>query len=367
MMIAATSTNAGILPARRYSIDDIHRRLGPLAQYIASRYNVNLGKQNGNVQYLQCPTHRGSVTSAHTTAWENGNQTFKCWSCGEKAIDVIDLTAELEHMSRGEAIQLLGDTVGADSDHQLSTPKVSPHPKREQKRRVKTDDLSEKMDKDRVTNVIAAAEALKRYCNYRGWQYETADAMDIHLAFRRYKNPEGEWERHEVMRHPFHARGKVIGWQDRTKGELKNHYGKWATGGGQQLPEFNVDGIDHVKDLGLNEVVIVEGIADAITLLDVFGRDYPVLGLVGAGTVNPYLFEAISDMEVVLVPDNDKAGSVVAEKFEVTRERFKELTIIKPPDEFKDLSEWFLAIGDRIAFAVQFEEAIIASQWEARR
>ena len=367
MSIHYASGDVGISPIRNYSIDSIHRNLGSLAQFMGDRYGVVVGKRSANVTQVQCPFHTGSLTTSHTTEWENGHQTFKCWKCGYKAIDVIDLTAELERMSRGEAIQLLGDTLGADSGTggerftkrpSVSKPQVS-------SRVTSTEDLTQSMEAERVAlkDPISAREALGKYLKYRGWSAETAAAMDIHAAYRRAKGQE-----HMVMRHPFKMDGKPVGWQDYCKPPLiEPGKHRWRSGYGQHLPEFNLgSAINHVKSggldpsLSLTEISICEGVSDTVTVLDTYGAHTPVVGLVGAATVRPQLINALTDYDVVVYADNDSAGESMADEFRKYKSVFNSLAVVHPPDGVKDINDWSRHVGDRVAFAEILELAIIA-------
>ena len=107
-----------------------------------------------------------------------------------------------------------------------------------------------------------------------------------------------------------------------------------------------------------SEIVITEGISDCVSLLDSFGMTYPVIGIPGAATVTRELMAGLQGWRVVYVPDNDQAGSKMAERIESYSE-FIEPVRVEVPPEYSDLTDWKKAVGDRNDFAERFELAII--------
>ena len=63
---------------------------------------------------------------------------------------------------------------------------------------------------------------------------------------------------------------------------------------------------------------------------------------------------------MVYVPDNDAAGSGMAERLESFREHIDPVRV-NVPSEYSDLTDWKQAIGDRVEFAERFELAIISA------
>jgi 5S rRNA maturation endonuclease (ribonuclease M5) len=206
------------------------------------------------------------------------------------------------------------------------------------------------MDMARLTDPSHIAELLARYCSFRGWDIDTVKTLDIHPARRTFKDGGTE----EVMRHPFWVQGVAIGWQDRCRKPRD----KWMGGYQQILPAYNLDALMH-SEVG-DEVVIVEGVSDCVSLLDTYGTSYPALGLVGASSVRRELTAALQGLRVIVVGDNDDAGQGMVRKLEEHAASF-ELVQVMVPSKFKDITDWKQSIPDTNEFAEMFELSIIAA------
>ena len=332
-------------PARaHFKIEDIHRGLGPLAEFLQSHYGILIGKQSGSDTPVECPVHRpGHTTSANIHDYGN-KQVFTCFRCDITA-DVIDLVKMLDHLDTAGATQKLGEWLRLAPSERVSAPKRYKHEYKP--RQTSRTDLRDRMDADRRGEPFHVKESLERLCDYYGWHIETVEQLDIHLAKRTFKDGEVA----SVMRFPFTTKGMVVGWQDRTK----RTGAKWMSGWKQKLPPFNLDAITKVDE---SEIVITEGISDCVSLLDSFGAEYPVIGIPGAATVTRELMTGLQGWRVIYVPDTDEAGSKMAERIEAYNGLIDPVRVDVPP-EYSDLTDWKKAVGNRVDFAERFELAII--------
>ena len=344
--ISNSHTEVGdITPARpHYQIEDIHRTLGPLADYLSANYGILTGAISGADTPVECPIHRpGHTTSANVHDYGN-KQVFTCFRCDITA-DVIDLVKKLDHLDTAGATQKLGEWLRLTPSERVSAPHRYNHAYKP--RQTSRTDLRDRMDADRRGEPFHVKESLERLCDYYGWHIETVEQLDIHLAKRTFKDGEVA----SVMRFPFTTKGMVVGWQDRTK----RTGAKWMSGWKQKLPAYNLDAITMVDE---SEIIITEGISDCVSLLDSYGMTYPVIGIPGAATVTRELMAGLQGWRVVYVPDNDAAGSKMAERIESYSE-FVEPVRVDVPPEYSDLTDWKKAVGDRVDFAERFELAII--------
>ena len=301
-------------PARaHFKIEDIHRGLGPLAEFLQSHYGILIGKQSGSDTPVECPVHRpGHTTSANIHDYGN-KQVFTCFRCDITA-DVIDLVKMLDHLDTAGATQKLGEWLRLAPSERVSAPKRYKHEYKP--RQTSRTDLRDRMDADRRGEPFHVKESLERLCDYYGWHIETVEQLDIHLAKRTFKDGEVA----SVMRFPF-----------------------------------NLDAITKVDE---SEIVITEGISDCVSLLDSFGAEYPVIGIPGAATVTRELMTGLQGWRVIYGPDTDEAGSKMAERIEAYNGLIDPVRVDVPP-EYSDLTDWKKAVGNRVDFAERFELAII--------
>ena len=339
-------------PARpQIDISEIHNRLGPLADFLHQRYGILVGRTSGGDTEIECPWHTpGHTTSATVHEWPDGRQTVNCWAgCIDKPVDVIGAIEQLEGCATGEAIQLIAGYLGITSSSAPS-PRPKPRNRSYQPRQTSADDVTAAMDAARLDDPQHIAELLRRYGSFRGWDIDTLNELDIHPANRTFRDGKTE----VVMRHPFTVRGVPVGWQDRCKSPRD----KWMGGYKQQLPAYNIDALMHLDND--HEVVVVEGVSDAASLLDAYGTSYPAIGLVGAASVRRELIAALKGLRVVVIGDNDAAGAGMVQKLEQYSSSF-ELVQVLVPSQFKDLTEWKQSIKDRNEFAEIVELSIIAA------
>lgn len=303
----------------RIDIASIHRLLGPLPEYLARRFGVQVGRPSGADVPTECPQHKpGHTRSAHCHRWGD-RWTFTCHRCGIRPVDVIDLLVVLgEAADRREAIRALDEELGADrADWHTAPRRQEPCPPAEPIRPMRT-------EPDRRIEGDEGERLLLEYVESRGWSIETARSLDLHAVRR---NGEAR------IRHPFTANGKLYGAQDRSLGATQP---KWLTTQGTKLIPYNLDGLDNAADHG-RLVNVVEGPADAITLLDVFGLRYPVIGIPGASNWKSQWTRAVDGLRVVLIADNDEAGEQMRARVE---EELGSVGQLRVPDEFGDLDEW---------------------------
>lgn len=315
------SVTGAIVPrssALRVDIAQLHRDLGELPSYLHRRFGVLIGRPSGANVPTECPVHRpGHATSAHCHRWPDGRWTFNCYRCGIGPVDVIDLLISMgEEPDRGAAIRSLADDLGTQGiEVRQPRCRVNQNEAPVQPLETEPDRRIESHEGDRL---------LAEYAASRFWSIETCKALDLHAVVR---NGQAR------IRHPFKAGGRLYGAQDRS---LNGSNPKWLTTAGSTLVPFNLDGLDNAVD-HRNLVNIVEGPADAITLLDVFGLSFPVIGIPGAGNWKPSWTSAMSGLVVVIIADNDDAGEKMRERISVELGPVAQLYV---PDEYGDVDEW---------------------------
>jgi len=339
-------------PARpQIDISEIHNRLGPLADFLHNRYGILVGRTSGGDTEIECPWHMpGHTTSATVHEWPDGRQTVNCWrGCIDRPVDVIGAVEQLEGCATGEAIQLIAGYLGISPSR---APALRPKPRGRsyQPRQTSSNDVSAAMDAYRLDDPQHISELLRRYSSFRGWDIDTLNELDIHPANRTFRDGKTE----VVMRHPFTVRGVPVGWQDRCKAPRD----KWMGGYKQILPAYNLDALMHLDND--HEVVVVEGVSDAASLMDTYGTSYPAIGLVGAASVRRELMAALEGLRVIVIGDNDEAGAGMVQKLEEFSGKF-ELVQVLVPSQFKDLTEWKQSTNDRNEFAEIVELSIIAA------
>ncbi len=287
----------------------------------------------------ECPRHRpGHTRSAHCQEWPDGRWTFRCHVCDIGPLDVIDLLVELgEVVDRGAAIRQLGATEDVVDFHtvQRSEPRPDPPPTEPM-----TSEPNERMDG------VEAERILADYLTTRQWRPETSRALDLHVVRR---NGEAR------IRHPFTAGGRWYAAQDRAVGSSAP---KWMTTKGSKLIPYNLDAIVRTKE-HLSCLVLCEGPADTITLLDTFGTDYPALGIPGAGNWKSQWTRAIKSAgwpSVAVASDNDEAGDRLRATIAEELDGIAGVRCLEIPDGCSDLNDWRIASGE--SFSLEFLRAL---------
>lgn len=100
-------------------------------------------------------------------------------------------------------------------------------------------------------------------------------------------------------------------------------------------------GIFRTVKPGVGLLLICEGESDTAAALSL---GFNAIGVPGAGQITSIVAAVARGLDVVLVADNDKAGTIGAEKLRVKlRKVVASLRTIAPPAKYKDLREWLLA------------------------
>ena len=311
----------------RYDIAEIHAGVGDLAEWIGQRYGVLVGSRRGKITPTECPQHRpGHTTSAYVTHWPDGGMTFRCERCDIGPVDVIDLLVGLgDAADRGQAIRMLGETSGARTDHQPPL-MAKKRPER------KPDPITPAEDSDQRPDPATAEAAKNGYLKRRRWSHDVWDHHRLEAVYR---------HGHVAIRHPFRVDGDVCGWQDRMPKAFNGP--KWLSAKGRKVIPFNLDAL---KDPERGYLHIVEGPADAITLTEALFTGYPVIAAPGAGTWRPEWGRFAKGRTVIVTGDNDEAGAkFVGKVIESVTGHANWIGSVQPPDEHKDLSDWWLAEG----------------------
>lgn len=338
---------------RHFDKDDVLAGLGDMADWIGDRYGVPVGKPSGRTTFVQCPQHRGSMTSAHVTRWEDGPSTFKCYPCDLGPLNAIDLTIALGGAGNfSEAIKILGEQTGALTSAGFAVRKrQSSRP--EPKPVGVLDDTAERVHGDEADTARA------EYLLHRGWSASTWDYAGLEVI----KVSGRLW-----IRHPYRDQiGRLRWWQDRSCQRLETGQPKWNSPPGARAWLYNgatlATDCAHFTswDEPWNRFVhITEGPADALALLDTMALTYPAIGVPGAGTWQHEWSKALSGLVVIVSGDNDDAGRGFVDKVSHALHGFAAHTaVIMPPERYGDLAEWTKAVGEEAAF----DQLMPAVEW----
>ena len=321
-------------------ISELHDRVGDLALFIAQRFGVREGRQSGENHRVECPIHKpGHARSAHCRRWPDGRWTFRCHRCPIGPVDVIDLLVEVgEAQNRGDAIRKLGDELRlrAIGKPRLSRRSANVDGTTRSAKPMEMPDLSQRLEGE------AGLRLLSKYTARRRWRMETAQHLDLHVVRRL-----GEAR----LRHPFTKGGVLYGAQDRSLG---NSVPKWLTAKGSTTIPYNVDGLDFAARHD-DTLTICEGPSDAITLLDLFGYEYPVIAPPGANVWMSEWTRAVEGLTVVLIGDNDNAGDKMRSRLSSALAGRCRVAQLRVPAHVNDLNDWRRESGGH--FTSEFQQA----------
>lgn len=314
---------------------EVLESIGGMADWIRDRYSVLVSERSGKSIGVECMQHRpGHTTSACVTLWPDGGQTFKCWSCDFGPFDAIDLVVALgEVNTKGEAIRMLGEQSGA-----LTTTGFGGRKQHSSKPKPKPN-LEPIEDTDQRPDTATAVAAKTAYLTKRRWSEATWDRHGLEVVYRCGR---------VAIRHPFRIDGEVYNWQDR----MPKSFGgpRWLSAKGGLLIPFNVDALaDRARDY----VHIVEGPADAVTVTEMMFGDYPVIAAPGASTWRPEWGAFAKGKTVIVTGDNDEAGAkFIAKVVESVTGDARFIGSVQPPDEHKDIGDWWVTEGNAAGDAI---------------
>jgi DNA primase len=332
-----------------YDVADLKDR-ADLAREVADR--VGSGKVSGKTITYPCPNPSHSDTHPSFTV-DTVAQRFRCWSQCGKGGDVIDLVEWLDGLSTADAIEYLGQKYRANQqsrDEWARTAKRPAPSKPAPKLVTRAEDKATPLDGD------SSARILARFIESRGWSADTAQAVGLSVV----RDSKGAAR----VRFPFLKDGEPLVWQDRATqdGQLP----KWLTPKGATLYPFGIDCLDRYDlspDLwpkcpiasapylpniptvvGIPAVWIVEGPADAVTLLNLW-PSLSVLGCPGVDAWKSHYTRALEGLSVVVVTDNDTSGENLRAVLDEELADLAAVVHVWVPRAYNDLGEWALALG----------------------
>ena len=294
------------------------------------------GKYAGATVTFPCPNpshadrHPSFTVNTSTGRW-------KCWSQCGRGGDVIELVEWLDGLNTGEAIRYLAGRYGLTADTSRAdtrrrTPKATPAPKPPAVVTRPDDACRPHPDPTEAARILAA------FLDGRKWEADTADAVGLSVVLDRWGKPR--------VRFPFLRGGEALLWQDRATAE--GQAPKWITPTGAVLYPFGVDRLDDCPPcpiIGVPAVWIVEGPADAVTLLNLWPA-LTVLGLPGTNSWKAHYAEAVQGLPVVVVMDNDPPGRKVRAAITADLHNAGAVPLtVEVPAEHNDISEWYLTAG----------------------
>jgi hypothetical protein len=208
---------------------------------------------------------------------------------------------------------------------------------------------------------VEAARILDTFLEGRKWSAKTAEAVGLSVVLDRERLPR--------VRFPFLRGGELLLWQDRAT--LDGQLPTWITPTGAVLYPFGIDGLEafgaSLDDcpacpiVGVPAVWIVEGPADAVTLLNLWPA-LTVLGLPGTHSWQARYAEAVQGLPVVVVMDNDPPGREARAAITADLHNAGAVPLnVEVPAEHNDVGQWYLATG-RETFAAELFDLIEAAE-----
>ena len=341
-------------PKRKPNYDqaDVLAQLGDMAEWMANRYDVIVGTKGTTDTPIECPQHRpGHTTSANVHLTDEGTQIFKCFRCDLAGGPFAIVEKFGEASSFTDAVNMLGEALNAPeaTRHTRREPKTPPNPKLPERRPV--------ADNNRRPVRAAAQREKERYLEERRWPTETWDRHGLEAVYRWVRELKRETL---AIRHPYIIDGTTFGYQDRIIEDCKN---KWLSAPRVKLLPYNLDALE---DESRGYLHICEGPADAITLELATFPGYPVIAAPGAKTWRRNWGKYAAGRTVIVTVDNDEAG---AEYFKDVVEsitgRARWIASIQPPDQYKDLGEWWIAEGPAMGDAIEAQLLAIEAHRQA--
>lgn len=327
-----------------YDIEDIHARI-KLPDWMSQRWGLVVSSTGTDTTPIDCPRcQTGKTNKANVKRWPDGRQTFKCFRCdpGGRAVDAIDLLVELgEARNRGEAIRILGETVGANTDDRSMV--VG-----KKRRARKPKPLTPVVDNDSRPDEATAARIKAAYLDMRGWSPSVWNWFGLEVVYRNGRL---------AVRHPFRYKGEIWSWQDRMmSGDIK-----WMTAKSAPQMPFNIDTIGWYNEHHF--VHITEGPADAISLTEALESSYPAIAALGSTSWQERWGKALTCPLVIITGDNDEAGAkFIAKVNQSVRDHAGFVGVVIVPDPHNDLSEWWKSAGTTAAADIERQLAYIERQ-----
>lgn len=254
------------------------------------------------------PTHiHANNTPSFSIFWRNGVQHFKCHgNCGLTG-DVVDLVGyiNIPGYDRHNADMVNRALDLMDNRLEISPPFVP--------------EKQPKLDPYLWRKLMPPGERVIQYAKKRGLTEDTIEKFFI----GQYKN----W-----MSMPIFENGKLVNVKLRNTGEGQ----RFMSVKGSRISLFNHDAVAYTTET----VYVVKGEIPAM-LMDQMGF-LACAPSNGEGALSDHIKEVLAFANVIVVGDNDVQGR----KLGYQRAIDLEGKIVFPPDEYKDLDEFILAVSD---------------------
>ncbi len=309
------------------------------------------GRTSGGRTTFRCPhpahdDHRPSFT-VHGDRW-------RCWSACDRSGDAIDLLVWLEGLTTAEAIERLAGPSSCVTTKEAATNALTSPPAF----------LNEIVDEHPVVDhqpgddgelhhqavaVVGDPDHpdVMAFWERRGWHPDTATGLGLSAVTDRYGRTR--------IRFPFRVGDVVPYHQDRA---TTDHGPKWLSPAGARPIPYEGDRLNRAHEVG--EVVVVEGVTDAATIIDTYA-DPAVVGIPGAAAWRAEWAAPFRGLRVFVFGDNDAAGTAFAEKVAADiADVGAEVYRVFVPDEHNDIADWRAAVGVE-AFAYGLDAALNAS------
>ncbi len=249
---------------------------------------------------------------------------WRCWSACGASGDALDLLVWLEGCTMSEAIERLAHRCGL---------RRSPAPMRPS-RGIPTSD---------------ARAILGRFLDERQWSQETADVLGLRVVT--------DGRGGTRIRFPFRLNGKVAYHQDRA---LRNARPKWLSPKGGVPILYEADRLARASEVG--EVLLVEGVSDAVALVEAF-ENPAVVGVPGAGGLQERWAPAFGGLRAFVVGDNDRSGA----QLRMSADRLltgvaSAVVQVFVPEEHHDVDDWRRACDSRERFGQELEASCAAAR-----
>lgn len=279
---------------------------------------TNSGRKSGSVLSYECPlpshpatTGRRRTPSLMLKTSKNGSPYWRCYGACDRHGDALDFIAEMETITKGQAIKRLKSFLGIADEYSSSrNPNYVPKPKRAPQTLQKARELAPTA-RASVPKRPAPTEGqavLDQYLASRGWPLETATRFGLEAVIHKGSI----WIRHPFKDYDLTGKLVVTAWQDRATTELEEGVPYWNSSVGT-MTLYNIEALE--AD-GLEGVVLCEGAPDTITAslaLD----EYPswvAVGVAGAGNFKPEWSVLLEGLSVVVAFDSDTAGDLASRK-----------------------------------------------------
>ena len=332
----------------RYDLQELKARTD-LAALVAER--VGAGKRVGRRELFTCPNpaheDRHPSFDVDTIA-----QVWRCRSACNEWGDAIDLLVWLDGWSKADAIAYLAERCGLEpvdgAGHRRGRSLSTYLPKTPAPTAPVVHLVEQSTDTARRVDGAAGVQVLDEFLASRGWSRETAELVGLSVVQHRdgYR-----------VRFPFLRDGVAMVWQDRAA-QPADHPQKWRAPKGATLYPFGLDCLhryDGPADtwptcplVGTPAVWLCEGPADAVTLLEHFPT-ISALGLPGVDGWRDEYAAALAGVPVVLVADNDDAGTKLRTVVARSLAGRTSLVQVHVPEAHNDLGDWHQAAGESFA------------------